>query len=72
MLFEVSEKCVMSAKLHCSIFTGCVASVVLESVWTAIDCAGTGPGRVSLATGISWPHYQKVYFFCSSSTEISQ
>lgn len=63
MLSEVSEKCVMSVKLRCSIFTGCVASVVLESVWTAIDCAGTGPGRVSLAAGISWPYYQKVYFF---------
>lgn len=56
MLCEVSEKCVMSAKLHYSIFTGCVASVVSESVWTAIDCAGTGPGRVSLAPAISWPH----------------
>lgn len=45
----------MSAKLRCLIFTGCVASVGLESVWTAIDCAGTSPGRVSLATGLSWP-----------------
>lgn len=53
MLCAASEKCVMSAKLRYSIFTGCVASAVLECVWTAIDCAGTGPGRVSLAGGMS-------------------
>lgn len=53
----------MSAKRRSSIFTGCVASVVLESVWTAIDCAGTGPGKVSLATGLSGLRYQKFLFF---------
>lgn len=30
-----------------STFTGCVASVDLECVWTAIGYAGTGRGRVS-------------------------
>lgn len=36
----------MCARLPCSTSTGCVASAALECVWTAIDYAGTSPGRV--------------------------
>lgn len=65
VLYEASEKCAMYVRLPCSTSTGCVESVVLECVWTAIDSAGTDQGRVSQYGDIKLTRYPHHYSFSS-------